>query len=110
MFPFQAEADSSIVSVGSSYPHTGSSDTRPSRPGDRLPANRIIDLLIEEARSGAVRPELYDDAANLLRRQRLSPRRAALAEQRLQNARRYAYHQEFGLAAFELRMIRPLIA
>ena len=71
---------------------------------------QTVDLLIVKAKSGELWPELYERALRVLESLPLPTGNFSLAARRLQNALRYTAEQEFGAAAFELRMLRGQLA
>ena len=72
--------------------------------------DRTLDLLIEMTKTGEHWPELYIRGRKVLESLPLATTEFAVASQRLKNAREYATKQDFGAAAFELRMLRSQLA
>jgi hypothetical protein len=70
--------------------------------------DRTVDLLLASVSSRELWLELFIRAQGVLETRIVAVDNSRIARQHLQNALRYAFCDEFGAAAFELRMLRSL--
>ena len=71
--------------------------------------NLSVALLIARTEFGEVWTEGFADVAVLLQAEPLATAEFRSATNHLQNALRYCHFQEFGAAAFELRVVRGIL-
>lgn len=106
----QPEAVSSHPGFSRTAERAGIVHEVPTVPAELILMDRLIDLLIQKAKAGLHWPDIYERAASILGLLGLSARQGLLAGKRLRNAQRYADRQDFGAAAFELRLVRTQLA
>lgn len=68
--------------------------------------DRVVDLMVQKTLAREFWPELYDRGRRVLEGLPLATDEFGLALQRLQNALEYSSHEDFGAAAYELRLVR----
>lgn len=98
--------------IESSWPAVPADASGGAEPGLSylLLMDRTVDLLIAKAMAGELWPEAYERAVDVLEAIPLPTGDFRLAARRLRNALSYASENEHGAAAFELRMLRGLLA